>query len=182
MDLTKAFYCIPYDLLVAKCSTYEFDKNSLRHLYSYVKTDSNVFKEITSEVSRGPIVGLTLLDAFPNNFFYKITIASAHNLANHNSLNTLIDLAKNIHEPVHSLKLDSETSIKCLSEDFNGFLHFVFSIGNDSFIIEQFFKRLGIDLGKQLKFNLHINKTCKSASNEDNASDRLFWDRNSWIW
>lgn len=110
------------------------------------------------------------------------TIASDHNLANHNSLNILIDLAKNTHEPVHSLKLDSETSIKCLSEDFNGFLLFAFSIGNDSFIIEQFFKRLGIDLGKQLKFNLHINKTCKSASNEDNASDRLFWDRNSWIW
>ena len=36
MDLSKAFHCIPHDLLIAKLFTYGFDKMSLKYIYSYL--------------------------------------------------------------------------------------------------------------------------------------------------
>ena len=37
MDLSKAFNCIPHDLLIMKLSTYGFDKTALKYIYSFLK-------------------------------------------------------------------------------------------------------------------------------------------------
>ena len=37
MDLSKAFDCIPNDLLIAKLHAHGFDTKSLRFIYSYTK-------------------------------------------------------------------------------------------------------------------------------------------------
>ena len=36
MDLSKAYDCLPHDLLIAKLAAYGFDSESLRFLYSYL--------------------------------------------------------------------------------------------------------------------------------------------------
>ena len=37
MDLSKAFDCIPHELLIAKLAAYGLDENSLVYIYSYLK-------------------------------------------------------------------------------------------------------------------------------------------------
>ena len=37
IDLSKAFDCIPLDLLMAKLTAYGFDKTALKYIYSYLK-------------------------------------------------------------------------------------------------------------------------------------------------
>ena len=36
MDLYKAFYCIPHDLLIAKLKAYGFDEYLVHYIYSYL--------------------------------------------------------------------------------------------------------------------------------------------------
>ena len=36
-DLSKAFDCIPYDLVIVKLEAYGFDNYIIRYVYSYVK-------------------------------------------------------------------------------------------------------------------------------------------------
>ena len=66
-------------------------------------------------------------------------------------------------------KFKSITLIKNKSDD----IPTGFSISTDIVFIEKSAKLLGIHLGNRLNFNLHINTTCKSASNQLNALVRL---------
>ena len=37
-DLSKAFGCLPYNLLIAKLNAYGFDNNAVRFVYNYLTT------------------------------------------------------------------------------------------------------------------------------------------------
>ena len=78
IDLSKAFDCIPHDLLIAKLSAYGFDKTALKYIYSYLKKRQqcvrinniyNGFEEIISGVPQSSIVGLILFNALLNDFY-----------------------------------------------------------------------------------------------------------------
>ena len=89
-DLSKAFDCIPHDLLIAKLEAYGFDNYTIRYVYSYLKNRKQCVK-INNTYS-------DLLDIIS-----VILIASAHNYADDNTLTsfgkTLEDLIENLeHE------------------------------------------------------------------------------------
>ena len=90
MGLSKAFDCIPHDLVIAKLGAYAFDKNMICYIYSYLKSRKqyvsvnnikNTFEEIIPGVLQGSIVGPILLNIFFDDFFYFMLVASAHNFA-----------------------------------------------------------------------------------------------------
>ena len=73
MDLSKAFNCVPHNLLIAKLSAYSVDENLLMYLYSYLSNRkqcvriNNVhssFQNVISGVPQESIVGLHCLTVF----------------------------------------------------------------------------------------------------------------------
>ena len=95
MNLSKAFDCIPHDLLIAKLSAYGLNGNALKYIHTYLKNRKqfvcvnnicNNFKDIISGVPQGSIVEPILFNAFLNDFFFSIRKASVHNFVDDNRL------------------------------------------------------------------------------------------------
>ena len=123
MDLSKAFDCIPHDLLIAKPSAYGLNDNALKYIYTYLKSRkqcvcvNNVcsdFKDISLGVPQGSVVGPMLFNAFLNNFFFSIRKASVHNFADDN---TLSSFAKSVTLLVEILMAEYQDATKRFSKN-----------------------------------------------------------------
>ena len=78
MDLSKAFDCIPHDLLIAKLHAYGFSFETLTFLNSYLRNRKQCVKinnicsdflKILSGVPQGSILGPILFNILLNNLF-----------------------------------------------------------------------------------------------------------------
>ena len=90
MDLSKAFDCIPHDLLLAKLAAYGVEETLLCYIYSYlldrkqcvrINNINSDFLNVVSGVPQGSIVRPILFNCFFSDFFYVIETANAHNFA-----------------------------------------------------------------------------------------------------
>ena len=115
MDLSKAFDCVPHDLLLAKLAAYGIDDNLLLYTHSYllnrkqcvcINNILSEFNKVISGVPQGSVVGPILFNCFVNDFYDFIKIANAHNFVDDNTLTTF---AQNV-EPLISI-LESERKI-----------------------------------------------------------------------
>ena len=105
MGLSKAFDCVPHDLLIAKLAAYSVDENLLMYIYSYlfnrkqcvrINNVHSRFQNVISGVPQGSIVGPTLFNCFFNDFFYFIDEPSVHNFADDNPLSVFESNIKNL--------------------------------------------------------------------------------------
>ena len=113
-DLSKAFDCLPHDLLVAKLYAYGFEKSACNFVFDYLterkqrtKVDGEYSNYRTPKygVPQGSILGPLLFNLFMNDIFYFINESQLANYAD----DTTAYLSKSgIFPFLHALKSETE--------------------------------------------------------------------------
>ena len=193
MDLSKAYDCLPHDLLIAKLSAYGFDFNSLCLIHDYLSNRyhrvriGNIFSEwlcVKLGVPQGSILGPLLFNIFINDMFLFIKEASICNFADDNSLYAIASCQEEVlsileREVANVLDWFKINSMSANPEKFQlMFLGRTISevrlkIGDVVLTPSIDVKLLGVYIDKNLTFKKHVQYLCKKASNKTKALLRI---------
>ena len=193
MDLSKAYDCLPRDLLIAKLAAYGVDHFSLSFIYNYLSnrkhrvrindTFSN-FLDILLGVPQGSILGPLLFNIFLNDL---LLFARESELCNFADDNTLYSFGKTVNQVKSILKTD----IKCVLHWFEinqmaanpakfqvmflgakePVIYFV--VDNILFNVTNSVKLLGITIDNKLNFKCYTQNLCGKASSKTKALTRI---------
>ena len=195
MDLSKAYDCLPHDLLIAKLSTYGFEDSAtslisdyLSKRYQRIKIGS-VFSsclEILRGVPQGSILGPILFNIFLNDLIFFIQETEVCNFADDT---TIYSCSLNYEEVADKLSNDTyivlnwfkvnsmaanpgKFQIMFLGSKIDN-SKITFAIENKQIKCEREVKVLGITIDEKLTFTRHIANICSLANNKLRALTRI---------
>ena len=194
MDLSKAYDCIPHELLIAKLKCYGIDNESLRLLLDYLTNRKQRTKigssfsswcDINTGVPQGSILGPILFNIFINDLFFSITKSEICNFADDN---TLYSCNKNLEHVFSNLKYDLRNvldwfKINSMKTNPGKFQFMVLGVKNiapfrlkvNVKIIPRSneVKLLGISIDNELKFKKHMEDLHEKAPYKLHALRRI---------
>ena len=196
MDLSKAFDCLPHELLIAKLAAYGIEKQTLELIYSYLKERKqtvgikgklSMFLEIIAGVPQGSILGPILFNIFINDFIDIFKTADIHNFADDN---TLAAHSRISSEVIESLEDESDVAIDwftvnhmianpgkfkavILKKDGTDTTGTTLRINNKSVDSSSDVRLLGVTIDNKLNFSKHISELCRKAASNINALKRF---------
>ena len=193
MDLSKAFDCLPHDLLIAKLHAYGLEQNSLNFIYSYLSNRKHRVRvgscysnwlPLLFGVPQGSILGPILFNVFVNDLFFFV---NEDDLCNFADDNTLHKCASSLDEVIHALKLDldhilawyRDNSLVANPEKFQMLFpgtknaNIVLDVGQFLLNSSENVKLLGVTIDSGLSFYPYIQDICNKASQKIKAKFRI---------
>ena len=195
MDLSKAYDCLPHDLLIAKLAAYGFEDSAtslisdyLSKRYQRVKLGSvySSYLEILRGVPQGSILGPILFNIFINDLIFFIQETEVCNFADDT---TIYSCSLNYKDAAHKLSNDTHTvlnwfkvnsmvanpgkfQIMFLGSKIDN-CKITFAIENKQIKCKREVKLLGITIDEKLIFTKHIANICSLANNRLRALTRI---------
>ena len=194
MDLSKAYDCIPHDLLIAKLEAYGLDTCALKLVYSYltnrkrrVKVGSaySTFQNISTGVPQGSVLGPLLFNIFINDLFFTDLESEICNFADDTTiyacdtsidavtiklkddLQKLLDWFKNKGMCANPAKF--QMMFLGLKSDRS----FILNIGGQQVKQSEQVKLLGVQIDNSLKFDAHVKELCRKINQKLCAFSRI---------
>ncbi len=195
-DLSKAFDCLPHDLLLCKLYYYGVDKSSCKLVASYFKDRYHRVKLGSAKsdwlllmkgAPQGSMFGPFSYNVHSNDLI--MLVARLCDIFNYADDNTICCYGNNINEVKHDLEnvitqMNNWFSINEMKVNNIKFQMIAFTkdgVNSDESIIidnnviqsQRAVKLLGVNFDSALSFNVHVNEICRKAGRKMNVLGRL---------
>ena len=194
MDLSKAYDCLPHDLLIVKLEAYGLDNDSLNlpsDYLSFRKQRTKVgsayskWSKIRRGIPQGSILGPLLFNVFINDIFMIIEQSDICNFADDNTLylcgERLTEIKKNLVSDtksilnwfrLNSLKVNPGKFQFIILGDKSHHKH-ILKINSIKVEARDDILLLGITIDKKLTFKQHIENLCRKVQYKLHALRRI---------
>ena len=197
MDLSKAFDCLPHDLLLLKLRHYGLSESAICLMNSYlsdrkqcVKVGQNISKvlNIFKGVPQDSILGPVLFNVFLNDIFLFVNHCDLCNYADDNTLSKSDSILANVIKYLEEdstcnnlISWFSTNKMQANPEKFQAISigtkthndNIVFNLNGTQINCDDEVKLLGVTIDYKLNFNTHITNICKKAARQLNVLKRI---------